>query len=442
MTTLDKAKFSKTLRIPALTVEGVRLNFLLTAVKQYLLKLEKFKPIQINDLNNKEKVTFLNPDLVTSFDSFAENTRTVLEMSGITASNLHFHMVKLTYENWKPHEIISAILPPPLSFSGFSIVGSIIHLNLRDELLPYKRVIAAVLLDKVKNCKTVVNKVKNIDNTYRNFEMEVLAGNRNLKTEVKENGCKFELDFGEVYWNSRLHEEHGRVVEKMNEGDVLYDVFCGVGPFAILAAKNGCEVLANDLNPKCIEWLQRNVEINKVSPSVTTFNKSGDNFIKEDLKEDFLNRIADTKYESSKFHVTMNLPSTSHTFLPAFLGLFNENELSGIKESHLPIVHVYCFMKNKEDPETEAKKLVEETLDKDISASIIEIFNVRNVAPNKEMIRISFTLTKEILKGKGSNKRPEAMDEPDPKKKKLDIVEEIAAEWDDCDSPVKRQKVD
>jgi tRNA (guanine37-N1)-methyltransferase len=46
--------------------------------------------------------------------------------------------------------------------------------------------------------------------------------------------------------------------------DVLVDVFAGVGPFAIPAAKKGCAVLANDLNPHSFRYLSQNITENDV----------------------------------------------------------------------------------------------------------------------------------------------------------------------------------
>ena len=62
--------------------------------------------------------------------------------------------------------------------------------------------------------------------------------------------------------------EHQRLVESVKPGDILYDVFAGVGPFAIPAAKKGCFVHANDLNPESYHWLQHNIELNKVTGKV------------------------------------------------------------------------------------------------------------------------------------------------------------------------------
>ena len=61
-----------------------------------------------------------------------------------------------------------------------------------------------MLLDKLPQVQTVVSKTGIIDNTFRNFQMEVLAGEDNMVTTAKENGVKFSLDFSKVYWNPRL----------------------------------------------------------------------------------------------------------------------------------------------------------------------------------------------------------------------------------------------
>jgi tRNA G37 N-methylase Trm5 len=46
--------------------------------------------------------------------------------------------------------------------------------------------------------------------------------------------------------------------------DLVADVFAGVGPFALPAAKKGCAVLANDLNPESYKYLTLNIKDNKV----------------------------------------------------------------------------------------------------------------------------------------------------------------------------------
>lgn len=67
-----------------------------------------------------------------------------------------------------------------------------------------------------------------------------------------------------MYWNSRLHTEHARLIDLFKPEDVIADVFAGVGPFAVPAGKKGCGVLANDLNPASYKYLQINIDNNNV----------------------------------------------------------------------------------------------------------------------------------------------------------------------------------
>jgi tRNA (guanine37-N1)-methyltransferase len=81
------------------------------------------------------------------------------------------------FYNW----YLQAVLPEgDEGVSGFSVIGHIIHLNLKEQLAPHKAVIGAALL-LTKGIRTVVNKSQTIDNTYRNFAMELLAGEEDFK---------------------------------------------------------------------------------------------------------------------------------------------------------------------------------------------------------------------------------------------------------------------
>lgn len=55
-----------------------------------------------------------------------------------------------------------------------------------------------MLLDKNTHVKTVVNKVGNINNTFRVFEMELLAGEPRTEAEVIQHGLRFRLDMAQV----------------------------------------------------------------------------------------------------------------------------------------------------------------------------------------------------------------------------------------------------
>lgn len=91
-------------------------------------------------------------------------------------------------------------------------------------------------------CHVRLNQVGTIENEYRVFKMEVLAGEPDLVTEVKQHTARFRLNYGEVYWNSRLEQEHKRLTDTFTRGQVVVDMMAGIGPFAIPASQRGCKV--------------------------------------------------------------------------------------------------------------------------------------------------------------------------------------------------------
>lgn len=52
---------------------------------------------------------------------------------------------------------------------------------------------------------------------------------------------------------------------------VTGDVFAGVGPIAISAARKVKHVYANDLNPYAVEYLERNCVLNKLQRKIEVY---------------------------------------------------------------------------------------------------------------------------------------------------------------------------
>ncbi len=134
--------------------------------------------------------------------------------------------------------------------------------------------------------------------------------------------CRF--DFSKVYWNPRLCTEHQRVVNLLGQGDELFDVFAGVGPFAVPAAAAGkcAKVAANDLNPESHRWLVENVRLNGLEGRVECHNLDGRDFIRRVLRPRLLNGRKEEEEEAKgRCQVAMNLPALATEFLDAFVGL-------------------------------------------------------------------------------------------------------------------------
>ncbi|KAL0840654.1 hypothetical protein ABMA28_015850 [Loxostege sticticalis] len=415
MKVLDRVKFLRNIQVPALRLKEENLSKIIQQCKPYFLKVENFKPIKdLKDDSAFNKCIFLNPEKVSQWQDIDEKSRDCLQQYGINPDNFITKEVQLGYENWSYDTIFKAVLPEGEEIvSGYSQVGHILHLNLRDHLLEYRHLIGQVFVDKIKTCRTVVNKSNIIDNTYRNFSMEVIAGDEDYLVTVKENNCKFEFDFSKVYWNPRLGKEHERILGFLKPGDVLFDVFCGVGPFSIPAAKRKCTVFANDLNPDSYKWLNHNAVSNKVNKTLfQSYNQDGKDFICNVFKDYLTELCKGNKTLKGKIHVTMNLPAMAVEFLKYFKDLLKDEELIDKFDFEI-IVYVYCFAIG-DDSKSVAKQMVNDNMGFDLSSNIIDIFDVRNVSPKKEMMRVTFKLTKEILFNLET--KTESNNEPPPKK--------------------------
>nr|POF12909.1 trna (guanine(37)-n1)-methyltransferase [Quercus suber] len=343
--------------------------------------------------------------------------------------------LRLDYDYWTYHDIITSILPPDEQGeipSGFSQVGHVAHLNLRDEYLKHKDLIAQIILDKNAGVKTVINKIDDVgeENEYRTFRYEVLAGPDDMNVEISEQNCLFRFDYSRVYWNSRLHTEHSRLVTLFQEGEAVCDVMAGIGPFAVPAGKKGIFVYANDLNPESYACLVDAVKRNKVPDYVKPFNDDGRTFIRtataalaqtEHVVEvhskssrkgpktppKVLRTITQPKTFS---HYVMNLPATALTFLPSFIGLYKQPELRGLHASALPpfkplpLIHAYCFSTKSDGNVEEGIKICAEISSLlgydlqpgEVEKGGVEIWDVRDVAPKKRMFCASFRLPEEV----------------------------------------------
>ncbi|TMW91893.1 hypothetical protein EJD97_013773 [Solanum chilense] len=321
-------------------------------------------------------------------EEMPEAIKAVLKEHNEESTRLSFEIVrcKLTilYNYWQMNEVLEVLLPQGMIVpSAFETVGHIAHLNLRDEHFPYKKLIAKVVLDKNKpKIQTVVNKTDVIHNDYRTMQLEVLAGNHSLVTTVVENGLYFDVDLAAVYWNSRLATERQRLLSCFTNNDVVCDVFAGVGPIAISAAKKVKYVYANDLNPNAVEYLERNCVRNKLERRIEIFNMDGRRFI-------------DSIFASEKARpitqVVMNLPNDAAEFLDSFRGIFRNKHAD--KQFTLPRIHVYGFSK-AQDPEFDFHEKIRIALSE--VAFEVQMHKVRLVAPGKWMLCASFVLPETV----------------------------------------------
>jgi len=121
-----------------------------------------------------------------------------------------------------------------------------------------------------------------------------------LETIHREYGIRLKLDLSKVYFSPRLATERWRVVQRVKDGETIFDMFAGCGPFTIMIAKyHEVKIYACDVNPHAIRYLKENIKLNKVS---------GVNVFLGDAREM-------AKKLKNVDRVIMNLPHSSFNFL-------------------------------------------------------------------------------------------------------------------------------
>jgi tRNA (guanine37-N1)-methyltransferase len=149
----------------------------------------------------------------------------------------------------------------PLEGSELSIVR---------ELEAYRAIIGRAVLESHENIRTVLAKAGAIGGDHRLRRFTIVAGQPKTETIHKEYNCKYYVDLAKSYFSPRLSYEHNRVASAVKNGETVVDLFTGVGPFAILTAKthDDVTVYAIDVNPYAVEFLRKNVRLNRVENRV------------------------------------------------------------------------------------------------------------------------------------------------------------------------------
>ena len=240
--------------------------------------------------------------------------------------------------------------------SAFDQIGDIIIVRIPDSLVSKKQVIGKTLLEQVNTANSVFYQSSPVEGDFRTRQLEVIAGEDKTQTEYKENGCKFIVDVEKAFFSPRLSTERERIAGLVTEGEVVINMFGGVGMFSLLAAKNtACTVYNIDLNPVAAQLCKENAQINKLKGEIISLNGDATQVINEQLVG-----IAD--------RILMLLPERSDEFLDsALLGLKNKG-----------VIHYYSHI--HADRKQDAAKLSEEHF-LSINKTNAEIITSRNVRP-------------------------------------------------------------
>ncbi|MGB0651687.1 MAG: class I SAM-dependent methyltransferase [Thermoplasmatota archaeon] len=184
---------------------------------------------------------------------------------------------------------------------AYDQLGDLVIVKVAPDLWEDRAAIGEALLTFHRSTRAVFHD-HGVKGEFRTRDLERLAGVGGTRTQVRENGVQLWVDVAAAYYSPRLGMERARVAAQLRPGDHVVDLFGGVAPFGVQAAKAGATVDTVDLNPAAIELARLNVKENRVADQVTVHLG--------DARE-----IAASLPAGSADHVVMNLPHGAKHFL-------------------------------------------------------------------------------------------------------------------------------
>ena len=223
--------------------------------------------------------------------------------------------------------------------TSFDTIGDIVILEIPENLENKKQLIGDAALKFTKR-RSVYMKKSAIKGTTRVRDLEFLSGIDDSVTIHKEHGARLKLDVREVYFSPRLATERKRIMESVSDGEKILDMFCGIGPFPIVIARNKeVDITAVDINESAIRYLDENIKLNKLKGNITSHCG--------DIKQ--VSKGFKTKYD----RIIMNLPGLAYTFLDVAVdlvedgGIINYYEFSDSYEQGIERLKSACAQAGK-----------------------------------------------------------------------------------------------
>lgn len=230
------------------------------------------------------------------------------------------------------------------------------------------RRIADALVESDIRAGTVVNRDSKIKGELRVRDWDVLVG-AETETVHREYGFEFLLDIATVYFSPRLATERHRIVEQVQSGERVFDMFAGVGPFVVPCAARGANVVGVDLNEAAVEYLRENAERNDVAGNVTA------------VHGDVRDVAAD--YADWADRIIMNLPHSAGDFLDTAVAVAGDE----------CVVHLYDIQP-EDDLFGPGEAAVRAAAEPEYDATVLRERVVRSYAPHELNVCLDVRLSR------------------------------------------------
>ena len=236
-------------------------------------------------------------------------------------------------------------------------VGEVLILDLNEDLFENEEQIGEAYAD-VLSCKSVLKNEGKILGQLRKPVVTRIYGDENTVTTHKENGVIYKIDPAKVMFSSGNMDERIRMGNIVEPGEIVVDLFAGIGYFSIPMAVHGKakKIFSCELNPIAYSFLKENIVLNKVSDIITPL--VGDN------RNVAPKNVAD--------RVLMGYFGNTHTFLPlAFQCLYFKNG----------IIHFHDKYSDENVPDLPMSYIEKQARSFHREVDLLQIKKVKSVAP-------------------------------------------------------------
>ncbi len=324
--------------------------------------------LKVNLKNGEIVKNFLlkNNLLATDYYLLKENSYLIFPLRSVTAFdkilkknkvNFNFELVDLNFQprrrnyNVFLNELKQKIGSENLKLlrKSFDIIGDILVVEIPKGLEVYEKEIGEFFLKTHPSVKTVLKKKTPHKGVFRVQEYSLLAGVDKRETIYTENGCKFMLDVGKVYFSPRLSSERMRIAKLVKPGEFVLVMFSGYAPYPITILKHSKArvVYGVELNPEAHKYALINKELNKI-PDDKLVLIEGD--VRQKVQT-IVNKLPNSKGGFDR--IVMPLPKTGFLFLDvAFKAVVSGG-----------FIHIYLFLTEQEIPDKGFKIIKEQASD-------------------------------------------------------------------------------
>lgn len=149
--------------------------------------------------------------------------------------------------------------------SGYQRLGDVLILRLPEAVRPHHPEIGRAW-QEVLGVRTVLVRTRGIVGDYRTPSVERIAG-ASTETEVVEEGIRYRLDAARLMFSHGNRFERARVGRAVRPGEVVIDLFGGIGYLALPALVLGgaSRAFIVEKNPVAFAYLVENLALNRVS---------------------------------------------------------------------------------------------------------------------------------------------------------------------------------